>query len=78
MPITQDDLRHALESIGTEDGETDKIAPPVVAKLIELRFVEIDSTGLPRLTDNGEHAFVVLESGDGNVPELNDYPPAGM
>ena len=76
MPLTQDDLWTALESIGTEDGEADKIAPPVVAKLIELRFVELDSTGLPRLTDKGERALVVLESGDGNVPELNDYPPA--
>jgi hypothetical protein len=28
------------------------------------------------LTDKGERAYVVLESGDGNVPEFNDYPPA--
>ena len=39
MPLTQDDLWSALESIGTEDGEADKIAPPVIAKLIERKFV---------------------------------------
>jgi hypothetical protein len=48
MPLTQDDLWTALETIGTEDGEADKIAPPVIAKLFELRFVK-ESMGLPRL-----------------------------
>jgi hypothetical protein len=51
MPITQDDLWSALESIGTEDGEADKIAPPVIAKLIELRFVELTAVGQSLLTN---------------------------
>jgi hypothetical protein len=50
----------------------------VIAKLIELRFAELAPNGLPRLTDKGERALVVLESGDGNVPEFNDYPPTGV
>jgi hypothetical protein len=33
---------------------------------------------LPQLTTIGKRARVVLESSDGNVPEFNDYPPAGV
>ena len=40
--LTQDDLWHAIESNDTEDGEADKIAPPVMA--IDWKF------GLPQLT----------------------------
>src|SRR5262245_13432977 len=57
FPLTQDDLWHAIESIGSEYGVADKIAPPVIAKLIELRFVDLNPTGLPRLADKGERAL---------------------
>jgi len=56
-------------------GDSD-ISPEVAAKLIELSIAERGADGL-QLTPYGEKAFVVLESGDGSVPEFNDYPPAG-
>jgi hypothetical protein len=45
--------------------------------LIELQFVTLSTTGLPRLTEKGEHAFTAMESGDGKVPELDNYEPRG-
>ena len=41
-------------------------------KLIEFKMLELSATGLPQLTPYGEKCFVVMESGDGVVPELND------
>ena len=44
----------------------------MVAKLIEFKMVTLDTVGLPQLTAYGEKCFVILESGNGVVPELND------
>ena len=74
--VTQDDLWCALYELGNEMGAFD-ISPEVTAKLIELKIAErIDGT--LQFTPYGEKCFVVMESGDGSVPEFNDYPPTGM
>jgi hypothetical protein len=57
-------------------GDSD-ISSEVAAKLIELKIAERCDDGSLALTLYGEKAFVVLESGDGSVPEFNDYPPVG-
>jgi hypothetical protein len=72
MPATSEQLWDAIYRIGTEDGTADKIQPAVIAKLIEFKMVELSATGLPQLTPYGEKCFVIMESGDGEVPELND------
>jgi hypothetical protein len=38
----------------------------------EMPRVELAATGKPQLTPYGETCYVVMESGDGVVPELND------
>jgi hypothetical protein len=73
--LTQDDLWSALDTLGT-DGDIASIRPDVIDNLIELIIAEHGANG-PQLTPYGEKAFVALESGDGSVPELNDFPPAG-
>jgi hypothetical protein len=75
MNITSNDLRDALGRIGRKDSTAVSIEPPVIAMLIELQFLTLSTTGLPRLTEKGEHAFTIMESGDGKVPELDNYEP---
>ena len=75
-PLTQDELWNAVDTLGT-DGDVTSIRTDVAAKLIQLKVAEHGANGL-QLTPYGQKAFVVLESGDGNVPEFNDYPPAGV
>jgi hypothetical protein len=72
MPATSEQLWDAIYRIGTEDGKADKIQPAVIAKLIEFKMATLSATGLPLLTPYGEKRFVIMESGDGEVPELND------
>ena len=72
MSTNSEQLWDAIYRIGSEDGAADKIPPGVIAKLIELKMVELSSTGLPQLTPYGEKCYVVMESGDGMVPELSD------
>jgi hypothetical protein len=74
--ITHDALWCALYELGNELGDSD-ISPEVAAKLIELSIAERGADGALQLTPCGEKAFVVMESGDGNVPEFNDHPPVG-
>jgi hypothetical protein len=74
MPtLTSEDLWGGIQAIGAEDGTADELSPAVTAKLIELRFVTLSAMGLPWLTAKGERAYVVSESGDGEVPELDNY-----
>jgi hypothetical protein len=72
MPATSEQLWDAIDRINNEDGTADKILPAVVAKLIEFKMVELGATGLLQLTPYGEKCYVVMESGNGVVPELND------
>jgi hypothetical protein len=37
-------------------------------------FVELKAGGEPKLTAKGHKAFIVMESGNGEVPELDDAP----
>jgi hypothetical protein len=69
---TSEKLCDALYRFGSEDGTADKIPPAVIAKLIEFKMVELSATGLPQLTPYGEKCYIVMESGDGVVPELKD------
>jgi hypothetical protein len=83
MRINNKDLWGGLHAIGSEDGTADTLLPAVVAKLIELKIVELGPTGLPQLTPYGERAYVVMESGEGSIPEIEalddadiEWPPA--
>jgi hypothetical protein len=72
MSATSEQLWDAVDRIYNEDGTADKIPPAVIAKLIEFKMIELCATGLPQLSPYGEQYHVVMESGDGVVPELND------
>jgi hypothetical protein len=71
--LTSEDLWNGVQSIGAEDGTADQLPPAVIAKLIELSFVTLSAMGLPWLAAKGERAYVVSESGDGEVPEIEGY-----
>jgi hypothetical protein len=73
MPGSSESLWDAVYRVGTEDGTSDKIEPAVVANLIKLKIVKLAANGLPQLTAYGEKCYVVMESGDGEVPELDNY-----
>jgi hypothetical protein len=70
MQIKTEDLWRGLHAIGSGDGTADKLSPLIVGKLIELNIVKLDSTGLPHLTAYGLKAYMVMESGNGSVPEI--------
>jgi hypothetical protein len=72
MKPTSEELWEALYSIGSDDGSEAK--PEAVTRLYELGMVEMGD-GKPRLTAYGEKCFVVMESGDGEVPKLDGRPP---
>jgi hypothetical protein len=73
MPITSETLWDAVGRIGKSDPTADKIDPAVIAKLIQLRIIQLNATGLPELTGYGYWCFDTMESGDGEVPELDNY-----
>jgi hypothetical protein len=43
--------------------------------MIEFNIVERGDDGLLLLASYGEKFFVMMESGDGSVPEFNYFPP---
>ena len=61
-------LRGTIHTLGADDGEP--FSPAGVYRLIDLGIVEMGDNE-PRLTAYGEKCFVILESGDGEVPELD-------
>jgi hypothetical protein len=69
MKPTFEQLWGALYSIGSDDGS--EALPEAVTRLYELGIVEMGDCK-PRLTAYGEKCFVVMESGDGEVPELDE------
>jgi hypothetical protein len=68
--IKTEDLWDGLHAIDSEDGTATKIALSVLAKLVELKIVELKATNLPQPTDYGHKAYTVIESGGSSVPEL--------
>jgi len=72
MPPTSEQLWDAIYRLGTADDPTTDLSSAVVAKLVECEIVQLSASGSPQLTPYGEKCYVVLESGDGVVPELND------
>ena len=73
MPATSEQLWDAIERIYNEDGTADKIQPAVIAKLIEFKMLELSATGLPQLTEYGQKCYVILESGDETMTEIDDW-----
>lgn len=71
--LTSEDLWGGIQAIGSEDGSADQLPPAVIAELIKLRFVTLSAIGIPWLTEKGERAYVASESGDGEIPELDNY-----
>jgi hypothetical protein len=68
MTIAQaEQLWSTLYTLGADDGEP--LEHWAVTRLIELGIAEMSSGG-PQLTAYGERCFVVMESGDGDVSEL--------
>lgn len=65
MHLSSEALWSGIDAIGKEDG-ADKVTAAVIAELIELGFVTHSMLGNPWLTEKGERAYVVLESGDGD------------
>ena len=72
MLPTSDQLWYAIDRIYNEDGTADKIQPSVIAKLIEFKMVELSANGLPQLTEYGQRCFLILESGDDSMTEIDD------
>ena len=56
-----------IGALGSDDGS--ELHPAAVVRLAEMGIVEWRDAK-PRLTPYGERAYVVLESGDGEVPGL--------
>ena len=73
MPATSEQFWDAIERIYNEDGTADKIQPAVIAKLIEFKMLELSATGLPQLTEYGQKCYVILESGDETMTEIDDW-----
>jgi hypothetical protein len=71
--LTSESLWGGVQAIGSEDGTADKLSPSVVAKLIKLKFVKLSASGLPMLTAKGSKAYTVMESGDGEIAEIDNY-----
>jgi hypothetical protein len=67
MPDLNEQCWAVIGTLGADDG--DELPPAAVVRLAELGTVEWRD-GKPRLTPYGERAYVVLESGDGEVPGL--------
>jgi len=72
MPATADQLWDAIYSLGTTDDPVTDLSPEVIAKLIALKMAELSDTGLPQLTEYGDKCFLILESGDGEMTEIDD------
>jgi hypothetical protein len=70
MLTKSDELWVALYRLGTDDTVAD-VPGDAIAQLVEFKIAEVID-GKPQLTKYGEKCFVVMESGDGVVPELND------
>ena len=54
--LTSEDLWGCIQALGCEDCTADQHSPLVIAKLIEMRFVTLSTTGIPWLTEKGERA----------------------
>jgi hypothetical protein len=77
MNYTSGDLWGALYDIGNDEPFVPEIPQEIVARLIELKIVELKATGLPILTEYGRKCYSIMESGkDVIVPGLDDPAPA--
>ena len=68
MSIESEQLWGTIRTLGADDGEP--LSPASIYRQIDLGIVEMGDDA-PRLTAYGEKCFVILESGDGEVPELD-------
>jgi hypothetical protein len=76
--ITSEDLWGAIYSIGSKDGTAGEIATDVLTRLVELKIVKVrKKSGQPKLTKYGKKCLVVMESGDDEIPELDQLGSDG-
>jgi hypothetical protein len=66
--LTQESLWCALYELGNELGDSD-VSAEVAAELVAFKIAERCDGRSLRLTPYREKCFVVLEAGDGSVPE---------
>jgi hypothetical protein len=71
---TTEQLWSTLYTLGADDGQP--LDPKAVERLMELGIAEVGPDAKPQLTAYGERCFAVMESGDGEVPELAYEEPA--
>ena len=71
MPITSDDLWGSILELGNDHPGSYSTSSEVFVKLVQLGFA-LPQDGKLHLTDKGQRAFTVAESGDGEVPELDE------
>jgi hypothetical protein len=71
---TSEQLWGAIYALETEDANSADLTQPVIDRLVKMGFVELKAGGEPKLTAKGHKAFIVMESGNGEVPELDDAP----
>jgi hypothetical protein len=75
MRIESDELYGALWQIGAEFEGEPLPRQEIIDRLAELKMVEIQPEGKPALTKYGERCYVIIESGEGDVPELEEPQP---
>jgi hypothetical protein len=73
MMITAGQLWDAIEWLYDEDGSADRIQPAVIAKLIDFNLVELGAARLPHLTERGQKCYVIFESGNESMTEIDDW-----
>jgi hypothetical protein len=64
------DIWGTLHVVGTDTSLGEEIVPAALDWLIMQGFVESSEVG-PQLTKKGQHAFKVLETGEGVVSEID-------
>ena len=72
MSITSENLWGGILEIGNDQPGSYSTAPEVFVKLVQLCFA-LPQDGKLHLTDKGQRAFTVAESGGGDVFELDYY-----
>ena len=72
MPATADQLWDAIYRLGTTDDPVTDLSPEVIAKLIGFKMAELSATSLPQLTEYGQKCYVIFESGDDSITEIDD------
>jgi hypothetical protein len=76
MQYAPEQLYGALHDIGRDDRFANDVPADIIDQLIAFKMVQRGDDGKSRLTPYGEKCFVVIESGDGHMPEFEWTPSA--